>query len=90
LLTGYAVTFNRRHNRSGHLFQNRYKSIVCEKETHLLELIRYIHLNPLRTGLVKKLSELDLFLKRARTGGAAEARIVFCYCAVRTPQLHGS
>jgi REP element-mobilizing transposase RayT len=32
LLTGYAVTFNRRHNRCGHLFQNRYKSIVCEEE----------------------------------------------------------
>ncbi|MDA3926894.1 MAG: transposase, partial [Kiritimatiellae bacterium] len=61
LLTGYAVTFNRRHNRSGHVFQNRYKSIVCEEETYLLELIRYIHLNPLRAGLIKELPELDLF-----------------------------
>jgi hypothetical protein len=46
LLTGSAVYFNLRHNRSGHLFQNRYKSIVCEEEFYLLELIRYIHLNP--------------------------------------------
>ncbi|MDD2320493.1 MAG: transposase [Geobacteraceae bacterium] len=48
LLTGYAVYFNLRHNRSGHLFQNRYKSIFCEEESYLLELIRYIHLNPHR------------------------------------------
>ncbi|MEJ2201818.1 MAG: transposase, partial [Desulfuromonadaceae bacterium] len=48
LLTGYAVSFNRRHNRSGHLFQNRNKSILCEENSYLLELIRYIHLNPLR------------------------------------------
>jgi REP element-mobilizing transposase RayT len=59
LLTGYAVTFNHRHGRSGHLFQNRYKSIVCEENKYLLELIRYIHLNPLRAGLVKDLDELD-------------------------------
>ncbi len=61
LLTGYAVTFNRRHSRSGHLFQNRYKSIVCEEEPYLLELIRYIHLNPLRAGLVKDLENLDRY-----------------------------
>jgi putative transposase len=62
LLTGYAVSFNRRHQRSGHLFQNRYKSIVCEEEPYLLELVRYIHLNPLRAGLVKTLDELDHYL----------------------------
>ena len=61
LLTGYAVTFNRRHKRSGHLFQNRYKSIVCEEETYLLELIRYIHLNPLRANRVKDLEELNTY-----------------------------
>ncbi len=59
LLTGYAVTFNLRHSRSGHLFQNRYKSLVCEEEEYLLELVRYIHLNPLRAGLVKTIDELD-------------------------------
>jgi putative transposase len=61
LLTGYAVTFNLRHGRSGHLFQNRYKSIVCDEETYLLELVRYIHLNPLRAGIVSTLEELDHF-----------------------------
>ena len=46
LLTGYAVSFNRRHRRHGHLFQNRYKSILCQEEVYLKELVRYIHLNP--------------------------------------------
>lgn len=59
LLTGYAVVFNLRHQRSGHLFQNRYKSIVCQEDPYLLELVRYIHLNPLRAGLVKSIDELD-------------------------------
>jgi putative transposase len=58
LLTGYAGGFNRRHRRSGHLFQNRYKSVVCEEEPYFLELVRYLHLNPLRAGLVADLQEL--------------------------------
>ena len=58
LLTGHAVTFNLRHRRNGHLFQNRYKSIICEEEPYLLELVRYIHLNPLRAGLVANVGEL--------------------------------
>jgi len=62
LLTGHAVYFNKRHQRSGHLFQNRYTSFVCEEDPYLLELVRYIHLNPLRAGLVKDLSELDRHL----------------------------
>ncbi|RLC10967.1 MAG: transposase [Deltaproteobacteria bacterium] len=61
LMTGYAVTFNIRHRRSGHLFQNRYKSIICEEDPYLLELIRYIHLNPLRAKLVQDLKELDKY-----------------------------
>ncbi len=60
-MTGYAVTFNKRHKRSGHLFQNRYKSVVCEEDPYLLELIRYIHLNPLRAGIVKDLKELNKY-----------------------------
>jgi REP element-mobilizing transposase RayT len=57
LLTGYAITFNRRHRRVGHLFQNRYKSIVCEEEAYFRELVRYIHLNPLRAKLVPDLND---------------------------------
>jgi putative transposase len=58
ILTGYVINFNRRHKRFGHLFQNRYKSIVCEEDPYLLELTRYIHLNPLRKGLVRGMEEL--------------------------------
>jgi REP element-mobilizing transposase RayT len=61
LLTGYALRYNLRHRRNGHLFQNRYKSIVCEEGSYLLELVRYIHLNPLRAGQVKSLEELDQY-----------------------------
>ena len=58
LLTGYAVSFNRRHRRHGQLFQNRYTSFSCEEEVYLKELLRYIHLNPLRAKIVKDLEAL--------------------------------
>jgi REP element-mobilizing transposase RayT len=68
LLTGYAVRFNRRHKRHGHLFQNRYKSIVCQEDAYLLELVRYIHLNLLRAGIVKSMRGLN---KSAWSGHSA-------------------
>jgi len=58
LLTGYVGAFNRRYKRVGHLVQNRFKSILCQADRYFLELIRYIHLNPVRAGLVKTLEEL--------------------------------
>jgi putative transposase len=61
LLTGHAVYFNRRHRRHGHLFQNRYKSILCQQENYLLELVRYIHLNPLRAKQVADLKKLERY-----------------------------
>jgi putative transposase len=61
LLTGYAVTFNRRHRRYGHLFQNRYKSILCQEDAYLIELVRYIHLNPLRAKIIANMDELDAY-----------------------------
>jgi putative transposase len=61
LLTGHAMGFNRRHRRNGQLFQNRYKSILCQEEPYLLEMIRYIHLNPLRAGLVTDIDKLDRY-----------------------------
>jgi putative transposase len=61
LLTGYAVSHNRRHRRSGHLFQNRYKSILCQEDAYLLELVRYIHLNPIRAGMIKDIEALNKY-----------------------------
>lgn len=54
LLTSYVRRFNSVHRRRGHLFQGRYKAIVCDRESYLLELVRYIHLNPVRAALVKR------------------------------------
>lgn len=61
LLTGHAMNFNRRHRRSGQLFQNRYKSILCQEDTYLLELVRYIHLNPIRARLATDIKVLDKY-----------------------------
>ncbi len=60
-LTGHAVTYKLRHRRHGHLFQNLYKSIVCDEDAYFTELVRYIHLNPLRVKEVKDLTELDRY-----------------------------
>jgi putative transposase len=59
LLTWYAQYYNRVHRRTGHLFENRYKSILCEEETYLLSLVSYIHLNPVRANMVRTMKELD-------------------------------
>jgi putative transposase len=59
LLTWYAQYYNHRYNRSGHLFENRYKSILCDEENYLLALVRYIHLNPIRAAIVKSMKELE-------------------------------
>ncbi len=76
LLTGYAVSYNHHHRRHGHLFQNRYKSILCQEDSYLLELVRYIHLNPLRARQVTSLEQLASYpwcghrylLGKTRTG----------------------
>jgi len=49
--TGY---FNRRHNRAGHLFQGRYGAILVDKDAYLLQVSRYVHLNPVRAGMVDR------------------------------------
>jgi REP element-mobilizing transposase RayT len=61
LLTWYAQYYNRRHKRTGHLFENRYKSILCDEDNYLLALVRYIHLNPIRAGIVKTIAELERY-----------------------------
>jgi len=61
VLTGYAQYVNRKRHRRGHLFQNRYKSIVCQEDAYFLELVRYIHLNPLRAKLICTMEELDRY-----------------------------
>lgn len=61
LLTWYAQYYNRRHKRTSHLFENRYKSILCDEENYLLALVRYIHLNSIRAKIVQTMEQLDRY-----------------------------
>jgi len=61
LLTGYALYFNHRHGRRGYLYQNRYKSVLCQEDAYFLELVRYIHLNPVRAKLINDMAALDAY-----------------------------
>jgi REP element-mobilizing transposase RayT len=78
LLTGHAVYFNRRHDRVGHLLQNRYKTHAVTDDVHLRILVRYVHRNPLRAGLVADLSGLarSPWTGHGALMGAREARFV--------------
>ena len=66
VLGGFAGAYNRRHGRSGYVFQNRFTSILCDEDNYLLELTRYIHLNPVRAGIVDTLEALDHYRWRSR------------------------
>jgi len=64
----YTQRFNRRHGRAGHLLQGRFKGILVEKESHLLELGRYVVMNPVRAGLVRAAREWPWSSHRATAG----------------------
>ena len=68
LLTGYARRFNERYDRVGHLFQNRYLSVLVGDDAHMLTLVRYVHLNPVRAGIVPSVAALAAY---AWTGHSA-------------------
>jgi putative transposase len=68
LLTGYVRRFNKTHRRRGHLFEGRYKAIVGDRDSYLLELVRYIHLNPVRAKMVKRPGEWQWSGHRAYLG----------------------
>lgn len=68
LLTGYAQYYNRRHRRVGHLLQGRHKAILCQSERYLSELVRYIHLNPVRAGMVNRPEDYEHSSHRAYLG----------------------
>jgi len=66
----YTQRFNRRHKRVGHLFQGRFKSILVEQDSYLLELCRYIVLNPVRANMVASLDEYPWSSYRATVGSS--------------------
>jgi REP element-mobilizing transposase RayT len=57
----YATHFSKRHDRRGYLFQDRYKSLVTQDQHYVEELVRYIHVNPLRAGVCSSIDELDVY-----------------------------
>ncbi len=67
----YTQRFNRAHSRSGHVFQGRYKAILVEKDSYLLELARYVVLNPVRAGMVRAAKDWRWSSYRATTGQAS-------------------
>lgn len=73
LQQSYTIYFNRKYGKTGHLFQGRYKAILCDKDTYLLELIRYIHLNPVRARIVKQAGEYLWSSHRAYLSGRSSA-----------------
>jgi len=68
VLTGYSQYYNRRHIRVGHLLQGRHKAILCQSDQYLSELVRYIHLNPVRAGMVEKPEQYKYSGHRAYLG----------------------
>ena len=85
VMTSYAINYNLRNKRSGHLFQNRYKSIICQEDAYLLQLIRYIHNNPVRAKIVANMEELDHY---PFTGHAAIVGNMKC-AFLRTDEVLG-
>jgi REP element-mobilizing transposase RayT len=86
LLTGYTQWFNRRHKRQGNLFQNRYKSILCQEEKY-----RYIHLNPLCAGRVKDIGMLGSYKYCGHSGivGKVGWKSVMLVCSKGTWVING-
>ena len=74
--TSYTVYINRRYPRSGHLFQGRFKGIIVDKDEYLVTLSRYIHLNPVRAGMVKNPEEYKWTSYRAYMDKSGKQRAV--------------
>ena len=68
VLTGYSQYYNRKYGRSGHLLQGRHKAILCQSDPYLTQLVRYIHLNPVRAKMVRKVENYPYSSHRAYMG----------------------
>ena len=79
----YCLTFNRRHGRTGHVFEGRYKALHVDRDAYLMEVCRYVDLNPVRAGLV------DLAEQWAWSSYRAHAGLVPAPRWLATTELHG-
>lgn len=68
VLTGYTQYYNRKYRRSGHVLQGRHKAILCQSDPYLAELVRYIHLNPVRAKMVERVEDYPYNSHRAYIG----------------------
>ena len=84
----YTQRFNRTHGRVGHVFQGRFKGILVQKESYLLELARYIVLNPVRAGMVPFAQDWPWSSYRATVGLASSGGQVFLFAFCRLTLLH--
>ena len=80
----YCLNFNRRHSRCGHVFEGRYKALHVDRDAYLLEVCRYVDLNPVRAGLVKSPAEWAWSSYRAHTGSIPSP------AWLATVELHGA
>jgi REP element-mobilizing transposase RayT len=79
----YAMYFNRRYKSAGHLFQGRYKAILCDRDTYFLQLIKYIHLNPVRAKMVREVQDYQWSSHSYYVVKGKENRIVDTDCVLR-------
>jgi len=72
----YTAWFNKKYRLSGHLFQGRYKAILCDQDSYLLSLLKYIHLNPVRAGMVENVDEYRWSAHRVYMQGEQEKPLI--------------
>ena len=92
--TSYTVYFNKRHQRSGHVFEQRYKALVVDKDNYLLAVSRYLHLNPVGAGIVERpgdyrWSSYGAYCKGKETGAVKCQRVLEYFSGPRKRQLAG-
>jgi len=80
LLTGYSQYFNRKYKKIGHVFQGRYKGILCQTDQYLGELVRYIHLNPVRARMVRRPEDYEYSGHRAYIGEDRSGLVKLSQC----------
>jgi len=93
LASQYARRFNLRHHRSGHLFERRYRAILVQEEAYLKELVRYIHMNPVRAGMVDapcgyKWSSHNIYLDQQKRGLLSNKYVLDLFGTVRRLAVH--
>src|SRR5256885_8542398 len=89
VLSGYSQYYNRRYRKVGHVLQGRHSAILCQSDRYLSELVRYIHLNPVRAGMVARPEDYGYSGHRAYFGLAPTRIVDVIRCSVTLEQRRG-